>query len=398
MFRLKEIRLYSMASNSRSRSRSPLRRPQPYNAFDADFVPSEPAVRPPKPGPDPPWVRRRKKRAVGHGPPIAPPETLAKRPVSPPRVLVPKPPATPPPAVAHERPVSPQRLGPKPPAMAPPAVPPPSQRPPPKAPVVEPQGRAAPPLPSVPAGRFADEALEPLPSWMTSSGSTTEALPSQAKWDVSRVVNQMASRVSSYSPGTIASIDATVADTRSALDRANDVLAAVAAQNPYLDPNLAFEPPTTAVPSESPDMPSGLPPKIQYCLQEGDRRSTDAHGAGKAASLDINARRWQSREELRGMTDATQKGDRPRGRNAASNWMTSYHFLRNKGHSDAHCLEVLGPKPQSERQRDPVGWAQRHPVEAARLAEDAASRKGKGGSKGSSGQKGCGQQSYNTRS
>ena len=395
-----------MASNSRSRS--PLRRPQPFalpqpfDAFDADFVPSKPAVRPPKDPRVPPWEQRRRTRQAGRGPPTAPPETLAARPVSPQR-LGPKPPAMPPPAVAHKRPVSPQRLGPKPPAMAPPAVPPPAQRPPAKAPVVEPGVRAAPPSPSVPAGRFADEPLESLPSWMTAS-STTLRLPSQANWQTSRE-----DRAAPPSTGSIESIDRTIANDRSALDSANDVLTAVAAmQNPYLDANLAFEPPAvpsespevaaTAAPSESPDVPPGFPPAIQHCLSQGDRRSTDALGAGKAASRDINARRWQSREQLRGQPDATQKGDRPRGRNAAANWMTSYHFLRHRGHSDAHCLEVLGPRPQSERQRDPVGWAKRHPVEALRLAEDAASRKGKGGSKGSSGQKGCGQQSSNTRS
>lgn len=371
MFRLKGIRLYSMASHSPSRSRSPRRRPKPYNAFDADFVPSEPAVRPPKPGKDPPWVRRQKKRAAGQGPAKAPPEVLAKRPVSPPRAR---------PDTLAQRPVSPQRLVPKPPAMAPPAVPPPSPRPPAKAPSVEPpRNRAAPPLPSVPAGRFADETL---PS--ASSGSSTR-LPLTAK----------------YSPGSIESIDITLANTRSALDRANDVLAAVAAaQNPYLDPNLPIEPPAPAVPSVSPDLPAGFPPTVQHCYQDPstDLRTTDALGSSKAASRDINARRWASREELRGMPDATNKGDRPRGKNASTNWMTSYHFLRNQGHPEEEILHWLGPKPQSERQRDPVGWAKRHPVEAARLAEQAASRKGKGGSKGSSGQKGCGQQSSNTRS
>ena len=196
-------------------------------------------------------------------------------------------------------------------------------------------------------------------------------------------------------------MDNTDANTRSALDRANDVLAALdAARNPYLDPNLPIEPPATAVPSVSPDVPAGLPPKVQHCYQDPstDLRTTDAWGSSKAASRDINARRWASREELRGMPEATGKGDRPRGQNASATWMTSFHRLRSKGHSDGAIIEMIGPKPQSERQRDPVGWAKRHPVEAARLAEEAERRKGKGGSKGSSGQKGCGQQSSNTRS
>ena len=80
--------------------------------------------------------------------------------------------------------------------------------------------------------------------------------------------------------------------------------------------------------------------------------------------------------------------------------MAQYQELHQLQHLQfcQHLNLLFYMKPRSERQRDPVGWAQRHPVEAARLAEAEERRKGKGGSKGSSGQKGCGQQSSNIRS
>ena len=155
-------------------------------------------------------------------------------------------------------------------------------------------------------------------------------------------------------------------------ERAGAVRARVPVPPPHPPPHhlkMKFLPPppprTPSPPPPPPRTPS--PPPSQEVSWETGRNTWPAparspEGKSKASSVSA-VRSWPSRNELR--EKVCGKGRRPRGDNPSANWHSEYHRLVSRGYEPAAVRQMLGPKPNSQRQ-----WQAKRQKRQEELGED----------------------------